>query len=585
MANKGNAESKDYYRRQTMTVVKNKYIYRVITLFLLIFIIGSLGGCTSTSGTAPSQNGIISGQVSIFQEGSISLSTSRVPVSSTQPEGSGYNKNSNVIFSSGIEEDMSGEENTYIIKFDKQADQKYIYNNVLTIANGVLKGSVKELSNNTYKIKLKPDKRKLFKNKVRASSSVLYLEPDYKIKIQTIPNDPYYTEQWNLKMLNLPITWEDYKGSDQVKVAVVDTGIVTDHPDLKNNIGPGYDVIDEDQDPTDPSTGFSHGTQVAGIIGAVTDNNTGIAGINWNVEIMPIRVMDESGKGIVSNLATGIRWAVDNGANIINLSLASSGPSTTLKEAVQYAVNNGVTVVAASGNNGQGQVSYPARYSRVISVGALGPTKEKAYYSNYGEKLDLVAPGGDSTVNEKNYNTILTTSGNGYPYHPAQGTSMAAPHVSGLAALLFSSGTRLPEDIQQQLINTATPLDKTGMENNYYGAGLVNINNALGLKTPDDNNNPDNDGNNQLNLTEIKLFTVKVDKNSEYTNPTLKTNPDQKGNFALSSPTGERKLIAWLDVNQDNQINSNDYYAEQRVNIIKGEKIEGLSLELKKVEN
>lgn len=567
--------------------IKTEYLPgKVITILVLILTIGLLGGCTTLPQESPrsdqGQNGIISGNVDISQNENTTLSTARVPTTSHKSDGS-FGKNSNVIFSSGIDDNnRDNYNNTYIIKFNSQTDQKYIYNNILTIANGVLKGSVKELSNNTYKVKLDSEKSASFKNRVDNLSSVQYIEPDYVTKVQSIPNDPYYSEQWNLKMLDLSTTWEEHKGSKRVKVAVVDSGIIADHPDLTENIGPGYDVIDEDHDPSDPSIDFSHGTQVAGIIGAVTDNSTGIAGINWDVEIMPVRVMDKNGNGTVSNLAAGIRWAVDNGADIINLSLASSGPSTTLKNSVQYAVDNGVTVVAASGNNNRGQVSYPARYSTVISVGAIGPTKERAHYSNYGENLDLVAPGGDSEVSTTHNNTILTTTSNNYRYYPAQGTSMAAPHVSGLAALLYNEGITGPSEIKQKLIQTASPLDKTGMNNDYYGAGLVNINKALGLETEDNESNK-NSSKNILDISSVELFTVRSGTENKLADPTLKVNPDQNGDFALSSPSGERKLIAWLDVNQDNKINSNDYYAEKTLNVKSGEKISRINLKLKEI--
>ena len=570
--------------------IKTKYLTdRIISLLLLIVTIGLLGGCTTAPGALPrtdqnqTQNGIITGHVELDQSEGINLSTVRVPNTSLKPEGSN-NKKSNVIFSSGIEETEDNPTNTYIIKFNSETDQGYIYNNILTVANGVLQDSVKELSDNTYKIKLNPEKIATFKNRTANFSSVQYIEPDYRIKVQTIPDDPHYSEQWNLEMLNLSTTWEKYKGSRKVKVAVVDTGIISDHPDLAENIGPGYDVIDEDYDPSDPSTDFSHGTQVAGIIGAVTDNSTGIAGINWNVEIMPVRVMDKDGNGIVSNLATGIKWAVDNGADIINLSLASSGASDTLKNAVQYAVDNDVAVVAASGNNGRGQVSYPARYSTVISVGAIGPTRKKADYSNYGESLDLVAPGGDSKVTTTHNNTILTTTGANKPYryYPAQGTSMATPHVSGIAALLYSSGITGPEEIKQRLINTATTLDSTGMNNSHYGAGLVNINRALGLEIKDKESYRNISGK-ILDISNVKLFTVKSGTENKLTDPTLKSNPNQYGDYNLSSPPGERQLIAWLDVNQDNKINSNDYYAEVPVSVQEAKKVSGINLDLKKV--
>ncbi|MFP4017139.1 MAG: S8 family serine peptidase, partial [Halanaerobiales bacterium] len=224
----------------------------------------------------------------------------------------------------------------YIIKFSRDIDIRYLKDTILGDQGTVLSS----ISSNMYKVKLN-DQNNEFINSLQNNSLISYIEPEYLVHIQTTPDDPAFIEQqWNLKMMGLEKTWESVKGSRDVTVAVIDSGILPDHPDLQGNITKGYDFIDHDDDPTDTDPDFSHGTHVAGIIGAVTNNGEGIAGINWNVKIMPVRVIGPGGSGGYSALIAGIHWAVDNGANIINLSLAGSVDSTSLREAVNYAIDN-----------------------------------------------------------------------------------------------------------------------------------------------------------------------------------------------------------------------------------------------------
>lgn len=367
----------------------------------------------------------------------------------------------------------------YIVKFNQDIDRAYLQKEILKGKGQILN----RLRDNIYKISLDDENRDIIK-KLEENPLVSYIEPEYLVHIQHIPNDPGYAKQWNLKLLNLETVWQNWSGSKDTIVAVIDTGILPGHPDLAGNIIPGYDFIDDDNDPTDTNKEFSHGTHVAGIIGAMTNNQQGIAGINWQVSIMPIRVIGKEGTGDYSALIAGIYWAVDNGANVINLSLAGSMDTIALREAIQYAVQHQVTVVAAAGNNGSSPILYPARYPEVISVGAVGPTRERAYYSNYGPELDLVAPGGDSSILTEKYNTILSTAGymdNNtavYQYTWAQGTSMAAPHVSASVALLYSAGITDPVEIQRLLRETADDLGSPGPDS-FYGAGLLNIKRAL----------------------------------------------------------------------------------------------------------
>lgn len=235
------------------------------------------------------------------------------------------------------------------------------------------------------------------------------------------PNDSRYGEQWALPVIGLPEAWASLPPRS-ITVAVIDSGICSNHPDLQGRILPGFDFVDNDNDPTDV---FGHGCGVAGVIAANSNNGLGIAGVAPNAQIMPLRVLNEVGLGNYSNIANAIVYAVDNGANIINLSLAGSTSSAILEAAVAYAVDNGVVVIAAAGNSGVEGAFFPAAYPSVIAVGSVDPvTFEHSRFSNFGADIDVWAPGRD----------ILTTNMAG-DYEFVSGTSFAAPIVAGITAM------------------------------------------------------------------------------------------------------------------------------------------------------
>jgi subtilisin family serine protease len=332
----------------------------------------------------------------------------------------------------------------------------------------------------------------------RASGLVEAAESDGWAYLQIEPNDPLYAFQWHYRSIRLPEAWNCTTGSPGVVVAVIDDGI-TDHPDMRGVFTSGYDFVDNDPDPTWPGcrsepAEFSHGMHVAATITALSNNGTGVAGVNWGpggARIMPLRAFgacaDDVGR--FSDIATAIVYAADRGAHVINMSFGSQEPSDLLATAVRYAHAKGAVLVAAAGNDFPLPISYPARYPEVIAVGATNCRNESAAYSAEGPELDLVAPGG-SAPTECNLDgapqgdLVLSASTNlnqGHGYFRAQGTSMAAAHVSGVAALLVARGLRGPEAVRARLRETAVDLGDPGRDDR-FGWGLVDARAAVGAR-------------------------------------------------------------------------------------------------------
>jgi len=287
--------------------------------------------------------------------------------------------------------------------------------------------------------------------------NVVFAEPDYVATALVTPDDPYYPNQWGLPAVDAPEAWEMTTGSSGVTIAIIDTGIDATHPDLAGRIVPGYDFVNRDSDPSDD---HGHGTRVAGIAGANGNNATGVAGFNWGAKLMPVKVLNSSGSGYNSVIAEGITYAADQGAQVINMSLGGSDPTGTLAAAVEYAYGKGSTLVAASGNSGTETLMHPAAHEKVIAVGSLRDATNQSAFSNYGSGLSLVAPG------ENIYSTRL-----GGGYTSSSGTSMSAPFVAGLAAMLSGVNPSLsPAQIQDIMEQTAVDLGDPGFDIRYgYG--------------------------------------------------------------------------------------------------------------------
>ncbi len=321
---------------------------------------------------------------------------------------------------------------------------------------------------------------------LEALPQVEWAEPVHHVYALGTPDDPFFDHQWNLSTLGLTTVWDDHDGAGAV-VAVIDTGVSTNGADGFSNLTAGYDFVDDDDDASDAN---GHGTHVAGTIAQATNNGTGTAGVAPGATIMPIRVLGADGSGTSVDVAAGIYWAVDNGAHIINMSLGSAANSTAIAMACEYAADNNVLVIAASGNDGaRDAVSYPAANSGTLAVGATDLNGEVTYYSNQGDELDITAPGGDTSADEDHDGfpdgiVQETVYGGTWDYYSFMGTSMAAPHVAGVAALLWGSGVTDRDELIDALLDTADDQGTEGRDNT-YGHGIVDPIAAIGYEAPE----------------------------------------------------------------------------------------------------
>lgn len=300
-----------------------------------------------------------------------------------------------------------------------------------------------------------------------------FIEPNYLYKAFEVPNDPDYGQQWNLRQINVESAWDDTKGSG-VTVAVIDTGI-SPVPDLKDTkFVNGYDFVNDRAEAFDDN---GHGTHVAGTVAQSTNNNYGVAGIAYEATLMPLKVLSGGGGGTVADIAESIRFAADNGADVINMSLGGGGESQLMKEAIDYAHQKGVVIIAAAGNSNDNSASYPARYPHVIGVSALDSAGTKAPYSNFGAGVDISAPGG-SEVGKILQETIDPQTGEPI-FAGFQGTSMASPHVAGVAALIKAAGIKEPDEIADILTKSARVIQQDPL--NHFGAGHLDAAAAVKL--------------------------------------------------------------------------------------------------------
>ena len=250
---------------------------------------------------------------------------------------------------------------------------------------------------------------------LEANPAVAYAEPNWIYHAEAVPNDPRYSQLWGLTKINAPAAWNTTTGSAAVKVAVVDTGIATDHLDLSANVVPGFDFVQGDADPRDFN---GHGTHVAGTIGARGNNAIGVTGVDWQVSLMPVRVLDGNGSGSNANVSAGFAYACSHGASIVNASLGGTGYSSAMRDAIASASCANTLFVVAAGNNGANNDStphYPCNYgappdnlANVVCVAATDQNDVLANFSDYGQSVDLAAPGVNIPSTWPAYDTLAS---------------------------------------------------------------------------------------------------------------------------------------------------------------------------------
>ncbi len=289
--------------------------------------------------------------------------------------------------------------------------------------------------------------------------NIAFVEPNYLLTVYSgptgpvVPNDENYKQQWGPTKVGADQTWNTLTTGGPIVIAMLDTGVSPTHPDLKDQLRPGFDFIGNDPNPSDDN---GHGTFTAGIVAAAGNNGIGVAGMTWGARVMPVKILDQDGRGPVSAFSQGIRYAVDQGAQIINVSAGIPVPSQAMEAAVAYAIGKGRIVVAASGNQADGVQNYPAAYPNVIAVSASTREDRIADFSSYGSFVWVAAPGKD---------IVSTYFKEGDTYAQLNGTSASTPYVSGTIALMLSQrGDLTIKAIREILKATAVDIDAVGFD-------------------------------------------------------------------------------------------------------------------------
>ena len=284
------------------------------------------------------------------------------------------------------------------------------------------------------------------------------------------PNDPFYDKQWALAKIEAESAWKVTTGSN-VTIAVIDSGVDLDHPELAARVVEGYDFVNGDSEADDD---YGHGTLVAGVAAAAANNNIGIAGLAWNARIMPVKVLDGQGQGVSSNLTCALHWAADSGADIINISIISFGPSFGMQSAIDYAASEGALIFSAAGNLFEegNPVTYPAAHDNVIAVAATDKDDAHAWFSSAGAFVDIAAPG---------VGILSPFPPSHEEYRSVYGTSLATPHGAGLAALVLSAVPSLSsEEVETVIQRSAVDLGDAGKDDK-FGHGRIDASGAVKL--------------------------------------------------------------------------------------------------------
>jgi len=356
----------------------------------------------------------------------------------------------------------------YIVRFTDEADLQQIFD-VVKLYNYKLLGRSEQ---RTFMIKISD----LEAFQQQAADIVDSLEEDQIRTVSAVPSDPEYSNQWALPVLHLPEAWDFSTGSESVMVAVIDSGLDRTHPDFAGvNVCAGWDYT-AFPETTCTTDGYGHGTAVTGVIAAQTDNGIGIAGVNWDVTIVPLKIINSEGDGYLSDEILAIYSAADSGCKVINLSLGGYGSDDNERAAVEYALSMGCIIVASAGNDGNSDYAYPASYDGVISVGAVFDNAgviSWSDFSQHNDAVDAAAPG---------EHIYITASFPGYPdddYLYKDGTSFSAPYVSGIAALAAACEPDVtPAEFEAALEVSCDDLGDEGYDE-YYGWGLINAQKML----------------------------------------------------------------------------------------------------------
>ena len=314
-------------------------------------------------------------------------------------------------------------------------------------------------------VRVPAEKWAKLKEKLAKNPKYEYVEEDAQGMGLWTPNDPSFANQWHLERIAAPAGWDLTNGSSNVTIAVLDTGIQMNHPDLQGRILPGWDYVNNDSDPSDD---HGHGTAVAGTAAAIGNNSVGVTGVAVNAKILPFKVLNSSNYGYYSAWASAITAAADQGARVINMSMGGTSSSSTLQSAVNYAWNKGSVVVVAAGNSGSSAPTYPAACTNALAVSSVNSSDTKSGWSNYGSYVRISAPG----------ESILTTHlGGGYASW--SGTSLATPIVSGSAALIAALRPQYSSaEVVNALLQGADDLGASGRDD-FYGYGRVNVSKSL----------------------------------------------------------------------------------------------------------
>ena len=351
--------------------------------------------------------------------------------------------------------------------------------------------------------------------------------------LSAFPNDPGLSSQWAINALSLPNAWNITKGSDATYVAVIDSGVNRYHEDLQNDqVRNGWDILADDYVYLDYA---GHGTEVTGVIAATPNNSVGIAGVCWNVAIIPIAVVYPDGAAYTSDIIDAIYLATDAGCKVINLSLGGPSYSAYLDVAVQYATSMGSIVVASAGNDSNSTIKYPASLNNVISVGSINKYLSHSYFSNNNSYVDVSAPGEDIlTLYDDYYGTSYTN---------VDGTSFSSPYVAGIAALAATVSPNITAaQFKEAIVGSSTDLGSAGRDNN-YGYGLINAEKLLNYVTRGAFVSVTNVSLNKTNLT-IKVGTN--DTLSATIAPTTATNKNvtwSSSNTAVATVDSNGKVV------------------------------------------